>query len=58
MVLKSVMVPKRHVINVKWTDKDLKELKKKADKYTNGNMSAWIRYAATQLDPKASDLTE
>lgn len=46
----------KKLINLKVTLEQEKEMQKKADKYTGGNLSEWIRYASTQLDAKKSDL--
>lgn len=43
-------------IMVKLTAREEKVLQKKARLYTNGNASAWIRYAATKLEPNPTDL--
>lgn len=34
------------LVNFKVSLKDLRKIKRNAKKYTEGNMSAWIRYAA------------
>lgn len=38
------------------TENDLIEIKKNADQYFAGNMSAWVRYSAINLKPKKSNL--
>jgi hypothetical protein len=60
MVLKSCVKkkPKKTLINLKVTDVELRLIKDKAKKYTNGNISAWMRYASSQLNPKKKDVTE
>lgn len=58
MRLKSTVKPKKkNLINFKATDLEMTLIQKKADKYAGGNVSEWLRYAAIQLDPRASDLT-
>lgn len=42
---------------VKFSDNDFAVVKEKADQYTNGNVSEWVRYAA-KLEPRESDLAE
>jgi hypothetical protein len=42
---------------VKMTYKDFEEIKKQADKYTRGNISDWIRYAA-KLEPREEDVRD
>jgi len=54
--LREYKTSKMKVINFKASRGDMKQIKEKADKYTEGNVSAWIRYAATQLEPKKRDL--
>jgi hypothetical protein len=49
---------KRKLINLKVSPEELKLIQGKAKKYANGNTSAWIRYAATQLSPKRKDVTK
>lgn len=41
---------------LKLSDSDLERMRKKADQYTGGNLSAWIRYASSRLEPKEEDL--
>lgn len=56
-ILKSTLKPaKSEMINIKITRLERKLLQGKADKYTNGNVSAWMRYAAINLEPKVQDL--
>lgn len=54
--LKSLIKSVMRKIDFRATDTELAEMQKKADKYCNGNLSAWIRYAATQLEPPKKDL--
>jgi hypothetical protein len=44
------------LINVRVTDDQLEMIKRRAKRYANGNMSAWLRYAACYLDPRDEDL--
>ena len=46
----------RKLMNFKVTDEERALMQAKADKYTNGNVSDWLRYAGTKLDPKKCDL--
>lgn len=41
---------------VKMTVQDFLKIQDKANEYTNGNFSAWMRYAALNHRPKKSDL--
>jgi hypothetical protein len=52
----SIKPTKKNLLNLKVTDLELKLIRQKAEKYTGGNISEWIRYAAIQLDPKLTDL--
>lgn len=57
MRLKQAIKPKKdNLINFKATDLEMNLIQRKADKYTGGNVSEWIRYASIQLEPKQSDL--
>lgn len=52
MVIKEIEnLKKKNLINLKISENELQEIKKKADKYTNGNLSAWLRYAAIKFNP-------
>lgn len=47
--LKKVDKTKMH--NIRLTDEEQEKIKKKADTYTEGNVSAWMRFASTELTP-------
>lgn len=49
---KSKSNSKLKLLNIKADGKDRKVLQKKADKYANGNLSAWLRYAGSHFIPK------
>ncbi len=57
-ILKSTFDRKKNkgLINLKVTPTEYIQIKKNAIKFTKGNMSEWIRYAAIQLKPKPCDL--
>jgi hypothetical protein len=40
---------------IKMTIKEHQQLKKQAEKYTNGNLSDWLRYSG-MLEPKREDI--
>ena len=42
--------------NIKVTETEYSTLKVKAQRYTDGNVSAWVRYAALNLKPDPKDL--
>jgi len=46
----------RKNLNLKVSESELKQIKKLADKYTNGNLSQWVRYTAINYRPKKSEL--
>jgi len=55
-MLKSSIKEKKMILPIKLTKEEKKQLQEKADKYTGGNVSAWVRYAAIKLEPKSADL--
>lgn len=54
----SLKSKKQKLINFKCTDEELAVIKAKAEKYANGNLSEWIRYAAIELEPRSKDLVK
>jgi hypothetical protein len=50
------MKSKQLLLTVKVTAKELEEIKAKAQKFTAGNVSAWVKYSAIELDPKPKDM--
>ena len=53
--LKKAKLEKK-AISLKFDLDDYELLKVKAEKHAGGNVSAWVRYAALELDPKEEDL--
>ena len=49
---------KSRYLPVKVTPEDYEVIKEKANQYTGGNVSEWVRYASTNLLPKSHDLTD
>jgi len=45
-------------INLKISTEEYNKIHQKAMLYTNGNISAWIRYAAINCIPEGEDLEE
>jgi len=43
-------------INFKVNENELMKIRENAKKYTEGNISRWIRYAAIKLEPKSEDI--
>lgn len=56
-MLKSLVKTKLKIQNFKASAEDMITFKKKADQYTNGNVSEWIRFAASNHRPRKSQLT-
>jgi len=54
---KTLKVLKKEIkqINFHLPEKDFRALQKKANLYTNKNMSAWLRYAGLHHKPKQSE---
>ena len=44
-----------HLVMIKVTDSQRKELQANADKYAEGNLSAWIRFAGVKCIPKRGE---
>lgn len=42
---------KTKILNLKCTDEEILEMKKNAEQFSSGNLSAWIRFAAIKLKP-------
>ena len=57
MNIKTVERPALKSMNLKLSHAEYIEIKKMADKYAKGNVSAWLRYAGTHFLPSASDLS-
>ena len=55
-MLKLMSRPKSKPMTLKVPEGDLAAIKEKADYYTNGNVSMWMRYAAINHRPKKADL--
>ena len=53
---KSNPYSKRNIIALRLSDEDFKIVVEKASLYTRDNLSQWIRYAATRMEPKKKDL--
>ena len=56
-MIKDLVKEKRQLYNLLLTPSEYKEIKNRADKYTGGNFSAWLRYTAMKYEPKKSELT-
>lgn len=48
--------PPTTIFNIRVTSEDLDMFKSQADKFTGGNVSAWIKYACRNFVPKKSEL--
>lgn len=49
---------KKKLVNIKMSESEFQSVRVKAHRYTGGNLSAWVRYAAIHLVPKETDLVE
>ena len=49
---------KNKLLTVKVTPSDFDIIRNKAELYTEGNISEWIRYSSTLLNPKSKDLVD
>lgn len=49
---------KNILINLRINKKDLEKIKKDAEKFYIGNLSAWIRYCCLNYKPKSDELTD
>ena len=59
MILKSMVHSKKTIrVNLKVTPEELTLIQNKAILYTGGNVSEWIRYAATHAVPPKSDVRD
>lgn len=45
-------------LSLRLTPEEMALIREKAVLYAKGNVSFWIRYAATSLEPKAKDLAK
>ena len=46
------------LINVKVTKNQAEKMQSNADKYCEGNLSAWLRYSSIKHKPRKSELVE
>lgn len=58
MTLKGLKKIKKQLVHLHFDSEDLKKIDQNAKKYTEGNRSAWIRYASLNFKPKKKDLDE
>lgn len=52
------IIKRNKLINFRASIPELKEIKDKANKYTDGDISKWIRYSAIKYTPKKKDLVK
>lgn len=57
-MLKSISDKKKKpkMINIRVSEDELKAIHEQAEKYTSGNITAWIKYTALNYRPKKSEL--
>ena len=58
MKLASLQKDKKEMVNIRLLPSDLKKMREKAAKYTNNNLTAWLKYAGMNMVPKKKDLVE
>jgi hypothetical protein len=46
------------IINVRVSENERSKIKNKANRYSNGNLSAYMKYALINFTPKEEDLIE
>ena len=56
-MIKEINISKRKCLTIKATRLEKAQMQKQADKYANGNLSAWVRYAALNYIPTAQELS-
>ena len=55
-ILKTLTIIKRNrLVNFRASFTEFIEIKKKADKYTEGDVSKWIRYSSLKHNPNKKD---
>ena len=57
-MLKHLCKEKRVNVNLKATKEEIKIIKEKADEFTKGNVSAWVRYASMNCKPPRAAIKE
>ena len=48
----------KRLFNLRLSEMEYKAIQEQANKYTNGNMSAWLRYAALNMTPKGEHINK
>ena len=56
--IKSIINPKKTLINLKVSPAEMKAIQENATKYAGGNYSAWLRYAGMNFKPSKSELVK
>lgn len=49
---------REHIVQIKVNRRELAAMKVNADKWADGNLSVWLRYAGIKLSPLKEDLEE
>jgi hypothetical protein len=57
-ILREIKDRKKHLINFKITDHERLRIEAMAKSFSNGNISAWIRFASLNYIPKKGELVE
>ena len=58
LAVKEAIKKQLKIVNFKSTENMLAKMKENAEKYYNGNLSGWIKYAALNHRPKRSEMIE
>lgn len=56
-MLKTIEEKKSRPFQIKATASEKEKMQELADKFTRGNLSAWVRYAALNYSPTAQELS-
>lgn len=46
------------MIGFRVSETEYQVIEEKAKKFTEGNVSEWVRYASVNMEPKASEVTQ
>jgi len=57
-ILRQISNAKKTLMNFKISNQDRKAVIENANKYTGGNISAWVKYASLNYKPKKGELSE
>lgn len=58
MKLKKLVKEAMRMIGFRVSETEYQVIEEKAKKFTEGNVSEWVRYASVNMEPKASEVTQ